>query len=326
MHFSTDLLDIFKVSAFINRLKLERRVQMDNTEFLDWNGCFVKGMISGGLRKISNKGMSPLLFGQAVHTGMKHLVLGDGLEMACERAIFDARESKLDMLLDPRRNTDSLIRLLTSYNAHVNTVYAEKLVPVELNGKKIVEETFSFPIGTIEFKAGELFPEAVKIDVWWSGILDLLTYLRNEIWVCDHKTTSVMGDKFVDDKVRSSQMLGYTYVGRLFQEQFTKPVRGVVINALALRSTGFEFKHFPIPMANWKIEEWQNETLFAIRNIIRQAVEFISTGEAVPIREHCVTKYGQCKFFDLCEAPPMVRDRMLDDENLYVTNSWHPIE
>lgn len=326
MHFSTDLVNVLKVSAFINRLKLEHRVQMDNTEFTDWNGCFVKGLYSGGFRKIPTGGVSPLLFGQAVHTGMKHIVLGDGIETALERALHDAKESQLDLLLDSRRNTDTLVSLLTSYNAHINTVYSEKLVPVELNGKKIVEETFSFPIGAVEFKAGELFAEAVKIDIWWSGILDLLTYLRNEIWVCDHKTTTVMGDKFVDDKVRSSQMLGYTYVGRLFQDKVTKPIRGVVINALALRSGGFEFKHFPIPMATWKIDEWQNETLFAMRDLIRRAVEFLTTGEAVPIREHCVTKYGQCKFFSLCEAPPMVRDRMLFDENLFSDNKWHPIE
>jgi hypothetical protein len=79
-------------------------------------------------------------------------------------------------------------------------------------------------------------------------------------------------------------------------------------------------------MADWKIKEWHQETMFAVRNLILNALTFLSTGEAVPVREHCVTKYGKCKFFDLCENVPLVRERMIFDENLFKENPWHPIE
>jgi hypothetical protein len=326
MKFTTRIVDLLAASTFINRLKVERRVQMDNTEFIDWNSCWVKGMYSGGLRRIPTSGAAPLLFGQAVHTGLKWHLLKKDMPFVLESALADATMSQLNMLCDPRRNTDKLHELLVSYDQHVKIVPSERLVPVELNGEPIVEQTFSFPLGTIHFKAGELLDEPCDIEVWWSGIIDALIHYCNELWVCDHKTTTVMGEKFADDKLRSSQMLGYTHIGRLFEQRLGKQVRGVLINALALRQNDFEFRHFAIPMAQWKIDEWHSETMIAVKNIIRNTVEFLSSGEAAPIREHCVTKYGKCKFFDLCESVPQVRERQLFDENLFKENPWHPIE
>lgn len=326
MKFAPSVVEKFKHSTFIHRLLVERRVQMDNTEFVDWNSCWVKGLYSGGLRRIPAQAATPLLFGQAVHTGLKALVLRQPLEEALELAHTDATLSQLDTCCDPRRNTQMLRQMLVGYDQHVKIMPAERLVPVELNGIPVVEQTFSFPLGTIHFAAGELLAEPVDIEVWWSGIMDVLIHYAGEIYVCDHKTTSVMGEKFVDDKLRSSQMLGYTHIGRLFAEKLGKPVRGVLINALAMRSSGFEFKHFAIPMAQWKIEEWHAETMLAVKNLIRNAVEFLNSGQAAPIREHCVTKYGKCKFFDLCESQPLLRERQLYDENLFKENPWHPIE
>lgn len=326
MKFSTTLVELLAASDFVNRLKVDKKVVMDNTEFTDWNSCFVKGLYSGGWRRVPTRGMGPLLFGQAVHTGMAALLRKSGLKVALELSALDARKSNLDSLLDPRRNTSTLAELLTAYAAHTDIVPSERIVPLELDDTLVVEQSFSFPLGRLDFAAGDLFNEPVTIEVMWSGIMDCLAYYQNEIWVVDHKTTSVMGEKFIDTYLRSSQMLGYTYAARLFQDRLTRPIRGVLINALALRKNDFEFKQFPLPMASWKIDEWQTETLLAVRNVVRSTVEFLSTGEAVPIREHCVTKYGKCKFFDLCENVPVVRDRMLFDENWFTKNLWNPLE
>jgi hypothetical protein len=324
MRFSPLVVDTVKASTFVNRLKVDKKIMMDNSTFIEWNGCFVKGLYVDGLRRIPAYGVAPLIFGQAVHTGMKALVCGEPLENAIALAMLDAQRDNLDDLCDPRRNTRSLRDMLTGYDAHVKIMPNERLVPVELDGVKIVEKEFSFPIGTIRFPAGVLFPEATEVEVWWNGIMDMLIYYQNEIWVCDHKTTSVMGEKFADDKLRSSQMLGYTHIGRLFEERLGKKVRGVLINALALRAGGFEFRHFPLPMADWKIQEWHTETLQSIYQLVRNLVDFLGTGEAVPIREHCVTKYGKCKYFDLCENVPSVRERMIFDDGLFKENVWAP--
>lgn len=326
MKFSTNLVDLLAASDFVGRLKNDSKVVMDNTEFTDWNSCFVKGLYSGGWRRVPVRGMAPLLFGQAVHTGMAALLRKQGLKAALELSALDCKKTNLDSLLDPRRNSSTLAELLTAYAAHIDIVPSERIVPLELDGTLVVEQSFSFPLGDITFEAGELFAERVTINVYWSGILDCLAYYQNEIWVVDHKTTSVMGDKFSDDKLRSSQMLGYVRSARLFQDRLSRPIRGVLINALALRKNDFEFKHFPLPMAEWKIDEWHSETLLAVRNIIKSTVEFLTTGEAVPIREHCVTKYGKCKFFDMCESVPVVRERMLFDESWFTKNLWNPLE
>jgi hypothetical protein len=324
MKFTTEFRNLLEASDFITKLRLHKTVNMDNTEFTNWNPCLVKGLYFGGLRKVSASGATPLLFGQSVHIGLAKLLTGHGIAEALEAADQDAVKSNLDGFLDPKRNRSVLRDILVGYNSHVNIMPAERLVPLELNGTKIVEQNFLVPIGTVHFKAGELFAEECDIQVNWTGVIDAICYRGSELWVVDHKTTSVMGPKFIDDKIRSSQMLGYTHVARLLMKELGKPVAGVLINALAFRSSGFEFVQHPIPMAEWKVQEWQTETLLAVSNILKETVDFLITGEVAPNREACVTKYGQCPYFNLCESVPVVRDRQLNDESLYVNNAWNP--
>lgn len=324
MKFTTEFRSLLEASDFITRLKLQKTINMDNTEFTNWNPCLVKGIYFGGLRKVSATGATPLLFGQAVHTGLAALLRDMPLNEALELADLDAQKSRLDSFLDPKRNRSSLQQILVSYEAHTRIMANEKLVPVELNGTKVVEQNFCVPLGVIHFKAGELFPEACDIQVNWTGVMDVLCYLGTELWIVDHKTTSIMGEKFVDDKVRSSQMLGYTHIARLLAEQLGKPVVGVLINALAHRSSGFEFQQFKIPMADWKIKEWHSETLLAVSNIVKAIMDFLITGEVAPNRESCVTKYGKCAYFSVCDTVPPMRDRLLADDSFFVDNLWNP--
>ncbi len=315
---------MLEASDFIRKLKHEKVINMDNTEFTNWNPCLVKGIYFGGLRKISATSVTPLLFGQAVHIGLAKLLLDMPLKTALEAADLDAVKSNLDSFLDPKRNRNTLDMILTSYDSHIKIMPNEKLVPIELNGIKIVEQSFCVPLGVIHFAANELFAEACDIQVNWTGVIDALCYFGNEIWIVDHKTTSIMGEKFIDDKVRSSQMLGYTHVARLLAEKLGKSVEGVIINALAHRSSGFEFQQFKIPMSEWKIKEWHSETLLAISNIIKATMAFLVSGEAAPNREACVTKYGKCAYFNVCEAVPIVRDRLLQDTSFFSDNTWNP--
>jgi hypothetical protein len=131
-----------------------------------------------------------------------------------------------------------------------------------------------------------------------------------------------MGPKFADGYVRSSQMMGYHKATQLIMKDSGLKIEGVLINALALRSSGYEFKHFLLPTASWKLEEWHSETIYAVMQLVISMAQFLATGEAVPNREHCVTKYGRCSYFDLCEAPHGLRQKQIDDPLFYVDNEW----
>jgi len=136
-----------------------------------------------------------------------------------------------------------------------------------------------------------------------------------------------MGERFLDDKLRSSQMLGYTYAAKYLSEHLFGglPVYGVRINALAMRSSGYEFKQFDIPYPDWKLAEWQTATIAAIRSLVLQLDAFLASGVALPTREHCVTKYGKCPYFDVCDSVPMMRDRMIFDDSYFFVSDWSPL-
>ena len=92
-----------------------------------------------------------------------------------------------------------------------------------------------------------------------------------------------------------------------------------------MRSAGFEFKVFDIPYADWKVAEWQQETIQAVHDLVAKIDRFLSTGEAAPTRQHCVTKYGKCPYFDVCDTTPNMRDRFIFDENFFYVSNWSPL-
>lgn len=324
MIFSDNLVKRVEQSEFMTRLIAEKRVVLDNTEFTYWNSCFSAGLWNGAIRKVSANGATPLIFGEAAHVFMDKRLGGMSYQDALGLALLKATEKKLDSFMDARRNKANLELMLSSYESHTAVVPSEKIRPYEHEGRPMLEQKFSIPLGSFVLKAGILFPQDEEIQVIWSGTIDVIgsTGSQAGLWVIDHKTTSVMGPKFADGYIRSSQMLGYTKATQLITEHTGLKVQGVLINALASRSNGYEFKHFHLPMASWKLTEWHSETIYAVQQLVINMAQFIATKESVPNREHCVTKYGRCPYFDLCEAPHIMRERILNDKSFYVDNEW----
>lgn len=318
-------------SEFIKRLK-EGIVSIDNSEYITWNSCFANGIYYGGLRRVSARSRAPLAFGGAVHAGMQALLLNFGklssteiFDEVLKAAYADAATTSLDNLGDNRRNTTRLEELLRAYVLEYIRVPGMRFDVITLDGERMVEKSFSVPFGNLA-----LFTTSwgkVDLTIMWTGKIDVLSFYSGAVAPVDHKTTTVMGEKFVDDKVRSSQFLGYSYAARYLSTQLFKslPVFGTRINALAMRSAGFEFKTFDIPFPDWKVAEWQLETIQAIKQLITQLDHALVTGEVVPTRDHCVTKYGKCQYFDMCDMHPTSRDRMLFDDSYFFESQWSPL-
>lgn len=315
-------------SEFFQKLK-EGRVALDNTTFSTWNNCFTKGLWYGGLRRVPAKPRTPLIFGEAVHLALAKHLEGKSVSESIKAAVHAACEKQLDLAMDAKRNVGTLTLLLTSYFDHITTFPSERLVPLTLNGVPVVEKDFSVYIGTV----------LDDIKVYWNGIVDLVGYSGGNLWVIDHKTTSIMGEKFADDKYRSSQMLGYyTVVLEILRElgDVSLPkLRGCLINAMAMRSSGYEFKQFHLPYSPAAAEEFKAESLMNIRYIISTLLDMeawynSSSGEeyyhARCNREGCVSKYGRCDYFDLCQAPAQLRQRLAHDEGFFTTTKWNPGE
>lgn len=295
---------------------------IDNSEYSTWDSCFVMGLYTGALRRVSARAKGPLAFGGAVHAGLDAYLKKN--EKWRDIALADAAVTGLDDLGDPKRNTTKLLDLLESYLLEYGRNRSMQFDMLTIDGKPAVEQSFTVPLGSVQVNwQGTLH----HVKVIWSGKIDILSKYEGAITPVDHKTTTVMGEKFIDDKIRGNQMLGYTYAARYLSERLFKgaPVFGVRINALAMRQSGYEFKIFDIPFPDWKVAEWQREALVSIEDSIHKLDRFLRTGEAVPTREHCVTKYGKCPYFDVCDSPAIMRDRMIFDDSYYFISNWSPL-
>ena len=311
-------------SRFVTQLQAGV-LEIDNSTFTQWDGCFASGIYNGVLRRVSARSRGPLSYGSSVHDGMETFFKTGDAEQGVVAALKRAEKEQLDSLGDSRRNTRILETMMRSYFLEYSRKESMRFNVLKLEGQPAVERSFSVPLGTIVIA---FMGKTLTINVVWTGKIDLLEDYGGEVFVVDHKTTSVMGEKFVDDKERSSQMLGYTYAAKWFAASVLggRKVGGVRINALATRSTGFEFKIFPIPYADWQIAEWKSETLLALQQLVARLDQFIYTGELAPTRSHCVTKYGKCSYFDVCSLMPQMRDRVLSDDSYYYTSNWSPLD
>lgn len=321
MIFSPHFLAQVAKSSFVDQIR-KGVLTIDNSEYSSWDACFAKGLYAGALRRVGARSKSPLAFGGAVHAGIDAFLKGQSNWR--DIALADAAVTELDSLGDPKRNTNKLLDLLESYTLEYSRMKSLQFKILSVDGKPCVEQSFAVPLGTIEtiFQS-----EYQQLQILWSGKIDVLSDYEGAICPVDHKTTTVMGEKFIDDKQRSTQMLGYTYAAKYLAEKLFKgmPVFGVRINALAMRSAGYEFKVHDIPYADWKIGEWQQETLMSIRDLVRQLDHFIATAQVMPTRETCVTKYGKCPYFDVCDSIAPMRDRMIFDDSYFYVSEWSPL-
>lgn len=329
MQIPKDILAELGSSEFHTNLTQHNCVRFDNSEFTNWNDCLVKGLFAGALKRQLASGQTSLVFGGAVHEALEMQLRGHDLQTQLDAAFQYADEHNLAEISDERRNPSSLRELIYAYNNDVELrPQHQQFRPIEVEQhgerKPFVEESFSLRLGAVQVQKPD--NASINVEIWWEGKIDCIAFYDTAVAVVDHKTTSVMGAKFADDKMRSNQMLGYMWAATQLLKAFgySKPPKEVVINAIALRKNNFDFEHFRLPYAAWQLEEWQSQVLLNVRNICTAYLEAMHYGFATPNRESCVGKYGRCAFFDVCQAHSNMRSRMLNSSGQYIKSTWSP--
>jgi len=369
-----DIKDDFEKSEFLRDLVDKHEIVMDNSSFTNWDACYAKGVIAGALKKQGTRGEINLDFGSCVHEAMETKFLGGSIQDQVMAAIWSGeavQSAKADGFEAPTesehhdkwlrlpvnegiKSQEQVRKLIAAYHVHYSM--GDDYDVLYLDGKPMVEQSFRFPMGqvSIELATEELLQlfcvegntynkgDTVTIQIYWQGKIDLICRWRNQLWVLDHKTTSVMGPKFMDSFYRASQMLGYFWacneLVRYGYEKFEvktaegnmvpvdgSKLQGVLVNALAVRKSGFQFETFPMPIPKPNVEEWVDDTLQRFGYLILQTADYYATQNLVPTREHCVTKYGRCEFYDVCEAPAKMRKALLNSPT-FKTSTWSPLK
>lgn len=291
-------------------------LKIDNSHFSNF-ACPVKGML-GSFLKLRETGKATLAldYGTCLHAGLEVLMRDEPLEKAEQAFIAEAEKLNIDQYMDERRCMNRGLLTLSMWHEYRMTL------PYPLRALR-----FSNGEWAVEIAIEKQLPKVVEDQgkYTWMGRIDAICEYRGKYWLVDHKSTSMFGEKFLDDKIRSPQFLGYYFLANeLVLREFGKPLEGVLINAICTGTKEVKFGLYELPFQSWQVDEWIKETVVKMKNqrfVLHNSYYHETT---VPCeRETCVTKYGRCNFFEVCDNAPSIRENTL--RQLFAKNDWSPL-
>ena len=309
------VLDLYGAEIRDNKIVYNVRphvFRMDNSMYTTW-ACPMKGLLSHAL-KLRPRGKSSLAmdYGTCIHAGLEQFMLGNGLMEALEAFDKSACELEIDKWLDGYRNSQrGRVSLSMWWEwAEKNDV---RFAPLTIRGETAVE-----------LGVEKVIDKVSDVTVIWEGRVDAVVEYKGKLWIVDHKTSSMLGAKFINDKLRSSQFIGYYYtLNEVVKEEYGRPLEGVLLNVVCTGTKEPKFELYEVPFSEWQLEEWLEETRMKLYNIMRFIGSLDLKDTVVPVeRELCVTKYGDCPMFQVCNAAPLARENLLRD--LYEEHNWSP--
>jgi len=182
----------------------------------------------------------------------------------------------------------------------------------------------SFPFVERPF-AVELPEKIDDITIFYVGRMDLAVRDSNgHLYVMDHKTTSVLGDTYWDDAFMSEQQHGYCWALR---EVLGEEPVGYIMNVLAVRKPsktgkGVEFarRTYPTREPPGKLDEWYSNMVLQVRTFLHHFRNSLWPRH----HKHCISKYGRCEFYRVCELPEHSRSAALAS-SAFKDNDWSPL-
>lgn len=292
-------------------------------------------------------------------TDGEHIILtNEELLSRCYSAIEHTFTISPPSLFPDYRTSDYAIQSFYSYITHYKD---ELLTPYIHEGKPLVEFSFSYPLGQVELPSDiflqwgfgvltndsqreEIFTSqrrvassqvvhgVIPVQIEWTGIIDMLAEINNQLYVVDHKTTSIISQDFFDGFEIAMQPTGYFSAMRAAFPDL--PIKGFLANVLACRkpvaaitksgkpssSKPFEPFRRTYQYHDWHVNEFKQDALALVEELFANV-----TNKFFPRKtQWCIGKYGKCPFFDVCALPPESRLDMLNSDN-YINNTWKPV-
>lgn len=269
-----------------------------------------------------------LNFGTAIHAALEYRYVN------CRNQPMTSEDEQkcYDLMLEPyfrdhpmpegdHRTLDFAMEILKEYN--MRRVVEPFNLLTDKEGKVMVEKTFALPLMEVEVLD-------TKIPVLYCGRIDLPTMRDGQIVVMDHKTASMLGDRYFDGQKVSPQFEGYSWA---FQKITDLPVAGFEINALRTKEKPgrpqkgswsdwwddcFQ-RHLEYLKPN-QLEEWEENT----KALVREFIYHVTQGY-LPQKKKACTMYGKCPYYDICYLPSNQREQELMSEK-FQDNTWSPLK
>lgn len=177
-----------------------------------------------------------------------------------------------------------------------------------------------------------------EIPIIYSGKIDLPLSIDGNLYVMDHKTTSMLGDWFWTEQRMSSQQRGYCWA---FQTLTSMPVHGYIVNGIRTKeppqyvTKGTTHKGKSRSPTEWwkesfnrerfilkpgELDEWKANTIDLVEEFFWHYQR-----DYMPMKTKWCNSYGRCPYYDVCRLPADERDFMLASGE-FTDNTWSPLK
>lgn len=293
-----------------------------------------------------------LSFGGAIHQGIEGLLLGETPDQQDQRVLTYFTENPAPP--DEYRTPTTALEVLKHYRHRSNElIYPdyEWDIKSDSNGL-LIERSFELPLGVIEVEAEiEYLPNdgptwsrggpnlhsnyVSRIHVAWSGRIDLIASANNRVRVVDHKTTSIVGDQFIQSFQIASQTIGYVWAAQQLWPELHPT--GFCLNAIALKKPAkgislldrgprggepaLSFFRSYFDYSDERVMEWSEDALTFVEDFIHSLVR-----DRFPLNDkQCFDKYGQCPYHSVCTIDDLrVREKLLASD-AFKQVTWNPV-
>jgi hypothetical protein len=151
----------------------------------------------------------------------------------------------------------------------------------------------------------------LKIDLFGTVDCILENKANGQVVVCDHKTSSVVGNGFYNRTKPNHQYTSYIWLAQnvlgINTDNFMINCFNVKVKPKTTRGTGPNFLHLITKRTPEDIEEFTKTLEYYVRQYISWTEDgFFPVG---PV-DACAN-YGQCSFLDVCQSPSSIRPNIL---------------
>lgn len=283
-----------------------------------------------------------LVFGGALHDGIESYLKGDSPHEQDALIVKYFQENPPPP--DEYRTVINALQVMQHYRQACSIRADYQIQILEDDAGPIIERPFEIPLGVLEIN------EKIKLPVWptaknvknihvaWSGRIDLAAFANIMNRVCDHKTTSMGGDQFIQSFQLSNQTIGYTWAAQrlwpsLFPSgyltgfcldaiHFKKPAGNIDLTVKGPRGgePALQFFRTYFEYGQERIDQWAANQLTIIEDFVHSIVrDFYPMYTA-----HCFNKFGRCPYYDVCTIDnPDVRLKFLNSD-AFKDVTWDP--
>lgn len=289
-------------------------------------------------KRVSSVDKPALNFGTAIHTALEYRYKhyknqSPDIYFDQEIAVILAKHfEEHPQPTEDFRTLNWALEVVKQYNLRYPI---EPFSLLESNGEPMVEMSFALPLFTYGPPGEEQTP------IIYSGRIDLPVMRDGQLFILDHKTTSMLGASYWEQAKMSTQGRGYCWA---FEQLTGQVVTGFGVNAIRSKEpplyvtngTADKKTGKSLSPAKWWEESLQREWFYLKEGEIaewkRDAIERVKLffhfyqNEYYPMfNPKPCTMYGRCSYFDVCTVKEDERGIMLAS-GLFTENTWTPLK